>query len=200
MYHLSSFAPHFVLPDIYDNDDDEYATFLVHVLLLSSCHYYHYIKTGELLCKSPAADSYTTMCELWKNSETVNSNEGVSMTVFIPTDDAFATLSDLLDQADVELDIEANEKILMFHATPGMVLSTHLDCTGTLEMFDGGSSRTKCGKANQVDYLIQKGSGNRKNDMEPIIIAADIMACDNSVIHIVSEVLLPNFIEDFGLN
>merc|ERR1712194_865731 len=145
----------------------------------------------ELLCKSPAADSYTTMCELWKNSETVNSNEGVSMTVFIPTDAAFATLSDLLDQADVELDIEANEKILMFHATPGMVLSTHLDCTGTLEMFDGGSSRTKCGKANQVDYLIQKGSGNRKNDMEPIIIAADIMACDNSVIHIVSEVLLP---------
>merc|ERR1719491_2140400 len=154
----------------------------------------------ELLCKSPAADSYTTMCELWKNSETVNSNEGVSMTVFIPTDDAFATLSDLLDQAEVELDSEANEKILMFHATPGMVLSTHLDCTGTLEMFDGGSSRTKCGKANQVDYLIQKGSGNRKNDMEPIIIAADIMACDNSVIHIVSEVLLPTFIEDFGLN
>merc|ERR1712238_368834 len=32
-----------------------------------------------------------------------------------------------------------------------------------------------CGRAEQVDYLIQKGSGNRKNDNEPIIIAADIM-------------------------
>merc|ERR1719491_1980438 len=25
----------------------------------------------ELLCDSPAADSYTTVCELWTNSETV---------------------------------------------------------------------------------------------------------------------------------
>jgi len=150
----------------------------------------------ELLCDSPAADSYTTVCELWTNSETVKSNEGVSMTVFVPTDDAFATLNDLLDQGGVVLDSKATEKILMFHATPGIVMSTALDCTGTLAMFDGGSSRTKCGRANQIDYLIQKGSGNRKNDMEPIIIAADIMACDESVIHIVSEVLLPNFIED----
>jgi len=152
----------------------------------------------ELLCESPAADSYTTVCELWTNSETVKSNEGVSMTVFVPTDDAFATLNDLLDQADVVLDSEANEKILMFHATPGMVMSTDLGCTGRLEMFNSGYSRTKCGRANKIDYLIQKGSGNRKNDMEPIIIAADIMACDESVIHIVSEVMLPNFIEDLA--
>jgi len=150
----------------------------------------------ELLCESPAKDSYTTVCELWTNSETVKSNEGVSMTVFVPTDDAFATLNDLLDQGGVVLDSKATEKILMFHATPGIVMSTALDCTGTLAMFDGGSSRTKCGRANKIDYLIQKGSGNRKNDMEPIIIAADIMACDESVIHIVSEVMLPNFIED----
>ena len=120
------------------------------------------------------------------------------MTVFVATNDAFATLMDLLDQADVVLDSKAIEKILMFHATLGMVLSTDLDCTGTLEMFDSGSSRTKCGRANQVDYLIQKGSGNRKNDMEPIIIATDIMACDKSVIHIISEVMLPNFIEDLA--
>ena len=148
------------------------------------------------MCDSPAADSYTTVCELWTNSEAVKASEGVSMTVFIPTDDAFATLGELLDQADVVLDDKANEKILMFHATPGMVLSTDLSCTGKLEMFDSGSSRTKCGKAEQVDYLIQKGSGNRKNDNEPIIIAADIMACDESVIHIVSQVMLPNFIDD----
>jgi len=150
----------------------------------------------ELLCESPAKDSYTTVCELWTNSETVKSNEGVSMTVFVPTDDAFATLNDLLDQAGVVLDSKTTEKILMFHATAGVVMSTNLDCTGRLEMFGSGYSRTKCGRANQIDYLIQKGSGNRKNDMEPIIIAADIMACDESVIHIVSEVMLPNFIED----
>jgi len=120
------------------------------------------------------------------------------MTVFVPTDDAFARMNDLLDQVKVVLDSTAFEKILMFHVTPGMVLSTDLECTGTLDMFGSGASRTKCGKANQVDYLIQKGSGNRKNDMAPIIIAADIMACDNSVIHIVSEVMLPNFIEDLN--
>merc|ERR1712238_497623 len=150
----------------------------------------------ELLCDSPAADSYTTVCELWTNSESVKASEGVSMTVFIPTDDAFATLGELLDQADVVLDDKANEKILMFHATPGMVLSTDLSCTGKLKMFDSGSSRTKCARAEQVDYLIQKGSGNRKNDNEPIVIAADIMACDESVTHIVSQVMLPNFIDD----
>merc|ERR1712238_33273 len=168
-----------VLLDFGDDDDD------------GSC------KTiQELLCDSPAADSYTTVCELWTNSEAVKASEGVSMTVFIPTDDAFATLGELLDQADVVLDDKANEKILMFHATPGMVLSTDLSCTGKLEMFDSGSSRTQCGRAEKVDYLIQKGSGNRKNDNEPIIIAADIMACDESVIHIVSQVMLPNFIDD----
>jgi len=152
----------------------------------------------ELLCKSPAADSYTTVCELWTNSETVNSNEGVSMTVFIPTDDAFDVLYGLLDEADVQLDSKAIEKILMFHATPGMVMSTDLQCTGKLEMFDSGSSRTQCGRVDKVDYLIQKGSGNRKNDIEPVIIAADIMACDKSVIHIISQVMLPNFIEDLA--
>jgi len=148
----------------------------------------------ELLCESPAADSFTIVCDLWTNSDSVNSNDGVSMTVFAPTDYAFATLYDLLDQADVTLDSKAAEKILMFHATPGMVMSTALDCTGTLEMFDSGSSRTKCGRSDGLDYLIQKGSGNRKNDIEPIIIAADIMACDDSVVHVVSEVMLPNSI------
>merc|ERR1712238_285726 len=64
----------------------------------------------ELLCDSPAADSYTTVCELWTNSETVKASAGVSITVFIPTDDAFATLGELLDQADVVLDDKANEK------------------------------------------------------------------------------------------
>jgi len=153
---------------------------------------------SELLCDSPAADSYTTMCDVWTNSDSVNSNEGVSMTVFVPTDDAFDVLYGLLDEADVQLDSKAIEKILMFHATPGMVMSTDLQCTGKLEMFDSGSSRTQCGRVDKVDYLIQKGSGNRKNDIEPIIIAADIMACDKSVIHIISQVMLPNFIEDLA--
>jgi len=153
---------------------------------------------SELLCDSPAADSYTTMCDVWTNSDSVNSNEGVSMTVFVPTDDAFDVLYGLLDEADVQLDSKAIEKILMFHATPGMVMSTDLQCTGKLEMFDSGSSRTQCGRVDKVDYLIQKGSGNRKNDIEPVIIAADIMACDKSVIHIISQVMLPNFIEDLA--
>jgi len=149
-----------------------------------------------LLCDSAAADSFTIMCDLWTNRDSENTNDGVSITAFVPTDDAFVKLYDLLDEADVTFDDETLGEILMFHAAPGMVMSTDLECTGLLEMFAGGSSRTKCGKYDGEDYLIQKGSGNRRNDIEPIIVAADIMACDDSVVHIISEVMLPNFIED----
>jgi len=148
----------------------------------------------ELLCDGEVPGSFTIFCQLW-TAGNVNA-DGDSITVFAPVDEAFISLYALLGQYDVELDDETIAEVFLFHATPGMVMSTNLECGGLVEMIAGGSSRTKCGRFEQVDYLIQKGGGNRKNNIEPVIIDADIMACGDSVVHVVSEVLLPNFIDE----
>lgn len=120
--------------------------------------------------------------------------EGQSLTIFAPIDSAFDSLDNLLEKTNTELDDDTIGEIFSFHVTLGMVTSDDLECSGLTEMIGGGSSRTKCGREDGINYLIQKGGGNRENNIEPIIIAADIMACNDSVIHVVNEVLLPNFI------
>merc|ERR1712224_331853 len=105
--------------------------------------------------------------------------------------------------------------VLYFHVTNGTVLSTDLVCGGLLEMMipptspshddddddtTAYSSRTKCERDPLTgnDYLIQKGGGNRKNDIDPIVLYPDIIACDDSVVHIISEVMLPNFVDQLS--
>ena len=41
---------------------------------------------------------------------------------------------------------------------------------------------------------------NRKNNILPVVAQMDIMACNGSVIHLVTEVMLPNFVEEFKIN
>merc|ERR1711865_863732 len=121
--------------------------------------------------------------------------EGQSLTVFAPTDIAFIGLFALWAETGTELDDETLGEIFSFHATMGMVTSSDLECGGLIEMAGGGSSRTKCAtNEDGEEYFIQKGGGNRKNNIEPVIIAADIMACDDSVVHVITEVMLPNYI------
>ena len=156
---------------------------------------HEYTKTAELLCSSEAAGSFTVLCDFFSDANIEELFEGQSVTVFAPTDTAFASLFALLEETGTEVDEETLSEIFFFHATMGMVTSSDLECGGLIEMAAGGSSRTKCAtKEWGEDYLIQKGGGNRKNNIEPVIIAADIMACDDSVVHVITEVMLPNYI------
>ena len=60
-------------------------------------------------------------------------------------------------------------------------------------MLSGGLSRTMCLK----DEYYQKGGGNRKNDLLPKIdFKQGTKACDG-VVHVVDEVMLPNYVPDF---
>ena len=109
-------------------------------------------------------------------------------TLFAPSDESFAGISKLLESLD-EDDIY---RVFLFHATPGVLTSDDLRCRTLLEMVEGGLSRTIC----SGEQFIQKGGGNRKNNLLPVVTETDIVAC-NGVVHVVSEVMLPNFIDEF---
>eukprot|EP00534_Pseudo-nitzschia_fraudulenta_P016236 CAMPEP_0201251684 /NCGR_PEP_ID=MMETSP0852-20130820/66487_1 /ASSEMBLY_ACC=CAM_ASM_000632 /TAXON_ID=183588 /ORGANISM="Pseudo-nitzschia fraudulenta, Strain WWA7" /LENGTH=377 /DNA_ID=CAMNT_0047551295 /DNA_START=99 /DNA_END=1232 /DNA_ORIENTATION=- len=114
-------------------------------------------------------------------------------TLFAPIDEAFAPIEEPL----TTLSDDTVLTILLFHTAPGIVTSDDLFCGELLEMNDGGYSRTSCQKnSDREDIVVQKGGGNRKNNLLPEIIMADIEAC-NGVIHAVNHVMLPNFIDDF---
>ena len=119
------------------------------------------------------------------------------ITIFVPNDDAFAYLETLMDVNDKDkLDAKIVNDILLFHAMDDVVLYNDLECSGLYQMDNKEYSRTKC--IHNKDELIekyQKGGGNRKNDVLPKIIIADILTCDGSVIHVVNEVMLPNYID-----
>mmetsp|Transcript_30517 Transcript_30517/g.31009 ORF Transcript_30517/g.31009 Transcript_30517/m.31009 type:complete len:178 (-) Transcript_30517:416-949(-) len=130
------------------------------------------------------------------------------MTLFAPNDQAFEHLAALFSQGDAHPQQTEGAytmlEIFHFHLTAGTVLQQDLRCGALLEMSgESGFSRTHCASTSgkspnpkKTTVKIQKGGGNRKNNLEPLIVAADIRACHNSVIHIISEVMLPNFIDE----
>jgi len=124
----------------------------------------------------------------------------LTLTVFAPTDTAFGNLLALFGvSSPAEVDIETLTMILMFHVAPGQHLLDDLECGELLPMIGSGSSRTKCNgpkrEAGKLEFIMQKGGGNRKNDIDPTIIFPDMMACDDSVVHVINEVMLPNDID-----
>jgi len=177
---------------------------------------------AELLCGEGVKD-FTTVCGLFQEAfpeeddtattTGLDNNDGGSsrptMTLFAPTDQAFAHLSELFSKSDSYSKLLTDDgkynnmmDIFHFHVTAGTVLQQELLCGELLEMSSkSGSSRTHCdttagnSQNNKNTVKIQKGGGNRKNQIEPVILAADILACHDSVIHIISEVMLPNFID-----
>jgi len=149
----------------------------------------------EVLCSGSLSAKFTVLCSLLQSTPI----PPLTLTIFAPTDVAFGNLLALLGVASAaEVDAETLTAILMFHVAPGQHLLDELECGQLLPMIGSGSSRTKCNAPKREagqDFIMQKGGGNRKNDIEPIITMADIMACDNSVIHVISEVMLPDFID-----
>jgi uncharacterized surface protein with fasciclin (FAS1) repeats len=137
---------------------------------------------AELACEN---DSLKTLCTLATSRPDIAAALSTSeLTVFAPTDDAFAAVDqDLL--AQVGACGAALDSVLLFHATPGTVYAADLACAAPVPMANGDDSRTVC--AGGAFY--QKGSSNSR-DMMPKIVGTDIEAC-NGVVHVVDQVLLP---------
>jgi len=125
---------------------------------------------------------------------------GGAVTMFVPTDEAFMRMYALLGTVGKGVEDGTLTEILMYHVhAGGMIMSHDLVCGGLLDMMAAGSSRTRCETFNDGSgqaYIIQKGGGNRKNGVEPIVTSPDHMTCDGSVVHVVDQVLLPNFIDE----
>jgi len=142
----------------------------------------------EIACET---EGFSTLCDLVSTSDyVVDTLSNAELTLFAPTDDAFAAVDpELLD--DLANCTVALESVLFFHATPGRVHVDDLECRETVVMANGDSSRTICvgGSSFVGANFYQKGSLNPR-DMMPEIILADILAC-NGVVHVVDQVMLP---------
>jgi uncharacterized surface protein with fasciclin (FAS1) repeats len=142
----------------------------------------------ELACET---EGLSTLCDLASTSDyVVDTLANAELTVFAPTDDAFAAVDpELLDSlANCTV---ALESVLFFHATSDRVYVDDLECGETVIMANGDSSRTVCvgGSSFVGANFYQKGSLNPRDTM-PEIILADIEAC-NGVVHVVDQVMLP---------
>ena len=132
---------------------------------------------------------------------------GGGITVFAPTDKAFALkemadrLEDHSTSSSSELgSLEELEYVLLYHVVVAKDIFTfdNLRCQGLVETLNGQNSRTKCDNDNDNDNdnvtKYQKGTSNDNDDitMLPKIIEADIMACNNGIVHVVDHVLMPD--------
>eukprot|EP00529_Nitzschia_sp_RCC80_P022801 CAMPEP_0113461128 /NCGR_PEP_ID=MMETSP0014_2-20120614/11374_1 /TAXON_ID=2857 /ORGANISM="Nitzschia sp." /LENGTH=489 /DNA_ID=CAMNT_0000352865 /DNA_START=171 /DNA_END=1640 /DNA_ORIENTATION=+ /assembly_acc=CAM_ASM_000159 len=127
---------------------------------------------------------FTTLCTLITELGFFDDLSSGEWTVFAPTNDAFANtnIDPAYDPAD----------IILFHTVSGQsIFSDDLVCQrpGLLtEMTNGQNTRTLCTDNDTLKY--QKGQGNGNPPDAPLIVSADIPAC-NGVIHVIDRVLLP---------
>jgi len=140
--------------------------------------------------------SFSILCDiLTVNEEVLDTISTGEYTLFLPSNDAFDAIEGPLDSLDEETILG----VIMFHFTYGYVYAEDMYCGGLVEMLDGTYSRHSCQKKDDTreDIYIQKGGGNRRNNLLPQIIVPNIEAC-NGIVHVVNHVLLPNYIPTFN--
>jgi len=137
----------------------------------------------EVACDVP---EFTTLCGLVGDAGLVDVLGGEEkFTVFMPTNDAFASLPQEIVDA-VTSDSDLLKSVLLSHAVAGEVLFIKdLVCSGKVVMANGDETTTTC--AGEKFY--QSGAGNNPSSF-PEIIAPDGVAC-NGVIHSIDQVILP---------
>lgn len=125
------------------------------------------------------AGSFTTLLAAAEAAGLVETLTGEGpLTVFAPTDDAFATALDALGLTAEELlgDTETLTSILTYHVVAGQVLST--------DLADGMMAAT----VNGAEIAVDLSDGVKINDAN--VTAADLKA-KNGVVHVIDAVLLP---------
>ncbi len=118
------------------------------------------------------------------------SNPDASLTVFAPTDAAFATLAEALGEeafAGVLADTEALTGILLFHVVEGKVMSA--DVVAALEANDGAFGVQSL-NGQYIDIAQDDMGGITVNGAHLNLDMVDIEA-SNGVIHVIDAVILP---------
>lgn len=124
-----------------------------------------------------AAGEFTTLVDLVQQAGLADELSGAGpLTVFAPTDEAFAAVPQATLDALAE-DPEQLERVLLYHVVDGEVTSD--------QVADGASAATLAGP--EVAFTVD-GSGVMVN--EGTVVSADVMA-SNGVIHVIDTVLLP---------
>ena len=134
---------------------------------------------GTIVDVATEAGSFTTLLAAADAAGLVDTLNGEGpLTVFAPTDDAFAAALESLGLTAEELlaDTDTLTAILTYHVIAGEVLSTDLT--------DGMTAAT----VNGADITVDLSDGVKIN--EATVVTADIMA-SNGVIHVIDSVLLP---------
>jgi len=134
----------------------------------------------DIVC---SGKDFTIFCKALKATDLDDEFDKESWTFFIPNDNAFASIQDVLEPLSKD-DIT---NILMFHVVDGKILeSNDLQCTELIDMFNGDTSRTACNDGT----IYQNGAGNKKILDAPQIIQTNIKFC-NGVAHVIDGVMLP---------
>jgi transforming growth factor-beta-induced protein len=107
-------------------------------------------------------------------------NASANLTVFAPTNDAFAALLTALGKTSLsELPVGIVKEIVQYHILGSKVLSTQLTAGPAETLLEG------------EDVVVSLGGGVKINDAN--VVAADVEAI-NGVVHVVDKVLLPSFV------
>ena len=114
-------------------------------------------------------------------------NPDASLTVFAPTDAAFAAAIEALGVTaeDLLANTELLNTVLSYHVVPGAFAAEDLLAVTA----DGASAVYGTVLANQGLVLVQDGESLLVNDAT--VVAADVQAA-NGVVHVIDSVLLPN--------
>jgi len=151
---------------------------------------------SEIACTTPGL---STLCELVMQAYLTEPFTNDLLTVFAPTDDAFAALpQDLLEI--LTTDVSLLTEVLWYHVVPtARVLTTDLFCEGgsldKLKMANGEDTTIMCASSISVNQPTPVVSinivGNGNTAPGPMIVSANIVAC-NGIVHIIDGVLLPD--------
>jgi uncharacterized surface protein with fasciclin (FAS1) repeats len=136
------------------------------------------VMAADIVDTAKSAGSFNTLLTAATAAGLVDTLKGPGpLTVFAPTDEAFAalpagTVEDLLKPENKA----TLAKILTYHVVPGSVMAADLK--------DGMTTQTVEG----ADVTFDLDMGPMINDAK--IISADVMA-DNGVIHVIDKVIMP---------
>lgn len=128
-------------------------------------------------------DDFSTFCAVVKEYDMYDTLSSGTWTVFVPTNEAFETVMDVVTSMDEKDVIE----VLKFHLVEDEAVKS-FECGGLLEMANGKDSRTICDKDSTPLY--QRGGDNRHAGTAPEFLSS-MEICGGGVFYAISEVMLP---------
>ena len=155
--------------------------------------------SAEIACTTPG---FSTLCALATQAELLEPLTNDLLTVFAPTDEAFAALPDEV-LVSVTGDLNVLAYVLWYHVVPNVeILTTDLICEGgtidKLTMANGEDTTIMCASSITQNEMTPSIStfivGNGNTAPGPMIILENIDAC-NGIVHVIDNVIIPGATE-----